>query len=255
MSRSPESYRVVIPYLPIARPEIAHHESFLHDWWMDAIAMLGESIRKSCGPVPVEVLTSDECRTTFPIVTRHVPTVERRLMLWTLDACGAYLESSGFDRDTVMLDADQLVCGDLSKWFARDVDLGVLVRRPPKDGPGWPVINGVQFWSVRAKKPLAAFYREALRAAHRLPEEKKAWGADTIALGDLLAPVAPCYCERRGLRVAMISEHKVSHAFSGEQRVQLEGGRLHRPILYPVIDFRNYRKRWMKDAFQTLFRR
>ena len=95
-------------------------------------------------------------------------------MLWTLEVCLAYLSSTDFNRDTVMLDCDQLVFKDLRPFFAPGADLGLLVRPTPKHRDSWKqLLNGVQFWPLRGKARLIPFYEEALARAARLPEATK----------------------------------------------------------------------------------
>ncbi len=228
--------------------ESVHHQALTDFDWMGAIRMLSDSVARACG-VTVQVLTDVDTELPFPClqyVTHH-----RRLMLWSLEMAACYLASEAFDRDTVMLDADQLVYRDLSRWFLPSVDLGVLVRPlPPRDPDGFPLLNGVQFWAVRGKDRLAACYREALALAESMTEPEIAWGADTLALQRLLAPLDPigAIVERAGLTVHFIPADEVSERPTIAQIRQLTttGTVTHARA---VVDFRNMRKRYMPTFY------
>ncbi|MGE0362804.1 MAG: hypothetical protein AB7R67_18975 [Vicinamibacterales bacterium] len=243
--------RVVAPFRPFP-PESELHQQMAADGfdWMDALQMLVESAGASCR-CPVHALTDDD--TTLPVPTIHVATTHRRLMLWTLEACLRYLESPHFDRDTVMLDVDQLVLSDLRPHFTPHADLGLLVRTTDKHlDTGRQVLNGVQFWAHRAKKRLAAFYRRALAVAETLPEASRVWGADYEALQILVAPIMPgAVVKRHGVSVHLRQADEVIEAFSTAHRLQLDAGE---PIVRsrPVLDFRWNRKRSMRAAFEAL---
>src|ERR1041384_7933234 len=181
--------RVVAPFLPL-EPEAPHHlrlaaESFD---WPGAIAMLADSVRRTLG-CPFHVITDVAADVTAAPTLRY-ETRERRLMLRNLGVGACCVESDDFDRDTVMLDSDQLIVGDLRPWFQLgSFDLGILVRPRPKAMPGIPILNGVQFLAHRGKAKLSTFYRQALAVARTLPEEQIQWGADTEALRILLEPL------------------------------------------------------------------
>jgi hypothetical protein len=174
-------------------------------------------------------------------------------MLWTLEACAAYLESAAFDRDTVMLDVDQLVFKDLATFFP-DADLGLLMRHTIKhvDG-GEPLLNGVQFWSARAKERLGPFYRSVLAHARTLPEDALIWGADTVALRERVSPMAIGRTERDGLSVQFIDALSVLEPWSNEHIAHLNAtGQILGPSR-PVVDFRWRRKLQMPHVFRTAF--
>jgi hypothetical protein len=185
--------------------------------------MLSHSAEIACG-VPVQVITDTSADLSLPAL--RYETTHRRLMLWVLEACVKYLESDDFDRDTVCLDCDQLIFSDLSRFFAPRMDLGILLRPMMARRDTWKkVINGVQFWAVRAKSKLAAFYRAALARAEQMSGELQAWGADTQALRELLEPItAVGLVERMGLRVHLISDTRVSFPLTETQIEGLQAG-------------------------------
>lgn len=242
--------KIVAPFRPFT-PEIGHHATYGLAWWMEAIGMMARSAHAACQS-RVHVLTDVD--TDLPFRTLHYRTRERRLMLWYLEIAAAYLASADFNDDTVMLDSDQLVYGDLRRWFARlefGVDLALLVRRPPKNGRGFPIINGVQFWPLRGRPRLVGFYRRALALARGMREPSVIWGADSEALEWLLRPAVPSTVRRAGLRVQMIEASKVSRALSAEQIRLLETTRTMPRPETPVLDFRNTRKRYMRQVFEA----
>lgn len=237
--------RVVAPFRPFP-PEIGHHEQFGHDWWMDAIAMMRHSASRACN---AKVMMLTDVDTTLPFPCLQYRTNERRLMLWYLEIACRYLSSCDFDQDTVMLDSDQLVYQDLSRWFRTRMDLGLLVRRRTRSRDAYPIINGVQFWPIESKLKLATFYRAALSRARQLPESMHVWGADTVALTQLLAPVSIGSHHRAGLRVRLIESDKVSKALSTRMVAALKAKQLQRPNV-AVLDFRHTRKQYMRAVFE-----
>lgn len=241
--------RLVAPYFPLPA-EYAHHKALTGFDWIGAIRMLFDSARRVCGDCPMHVIT--DVSADLPLPTLKYPTHHRRLMLWYLEAAVRYLESSDFDRDTVMLDSDQLIYGDLSKWFTDDMDLGILARElPPKDPDGFTVLNGVQFWAYRAKDRLAGFYRQALALAQTLPEDVIAWGADTRVLEQLLDPLAiGATTDRAGVRVRFIESKDVLERVTKRQIYQMRSGAKVQ-IKRDVSCFRNMRKLHMKDFYRA----
>lgn len=240
--------RYVAPFLPLV-PEAPHHVELADFDWAGAIGMLSRSVEIACG-APVQVITDRSADIPgLEVGTLRYATERRRLMLWTLEACACYLESVDFDRDTVMLDCDQLVYRDLGKHFRPGVDLGILVRRTPKGGPGLPILNGVQFWSLKGKGRLGPFYREALRIAEGLPEADILWGADTVALERLLEPLDRGLRRRQGLAVHLQEADEVIEALNTSQVRHLGAGRMRRPFR-DVLCFRNTRKPHMRAAFE-----
>lgn len=229
-------------------PLEADHHKELHDFdWMDAIQMLSDSIAATSG-CTLRVLTDVD--TTLPFPMLRYATVQRRLMLWYLEIAACYLESDAFDEDTVFLDADQLVYGDLSRWFVPYMDLGICIRKPPKGYPALLILNGVQFWAVKAKDRLAAFYRRALALAETLPEPLLKWGADTVALEQLLAPLDVGLCRRGDVRVRLLDAEDIIEAFSSTHIRHLEVGKMRQPMR-PVLDFRNTRKPYMRPVYEA----
>jgi hypothetical protein len=236
--------RIVAPFRPFP-PEATHHHQLAAFDWIAAIRMMTASAERACH-CPVHVITDHD--TALPVPTLQYATTHRRLMLWYLEIAVRYLESADFDRDTVMLDADQLIYHDLARWFLPTADLGVLVRWPRP--AGLPLLNGVQWWALRGKDRLAAFYRRVLAVAETLPEEKLRWGADTIALAQLLEPLTPGLHPRAGLSVAMIDSRQVLQAFTRDQIRWLAEGRLPWPT-WAVLDFRNRRKTHMQAVYDA----
>ncbi len=174
-------------------------------------------------------------------------------MLWYLEICAVYLASSDFDRDTVMLDSDQLIYQDLAPWFRDGVDLTILIRPNltklnRQDEKDLPILNGVQWWAHAAQDRLVGFYRAALERAQQLPDHRIAWGADTDALCDLLEPLKVGVHQRAGLTVRMVDSADVLHAVSAAQMRALRGGRPFVPR-HAVIDFRARRKYFMHEIF------
>lgn len=238
--------RLVAPFLPLP-PESVHHQALEGFDWMGAIRMLSHSAEVSCG-VPVQVITDSDA--DLPMPCFKYPTTHRRLMLWTLEACVKYLESDDFDRDTVMLDCDVLIYQDLARFFSVNVDLKVLIRPTHKHKDTWKkILNGVQFWNVRGKQRLAAFYRDALTLAEQMNDGLITWGADTEALRQLLEPVDVGLYQRHGLRVEMLDYVRVMEAFSQDQIDGLKAGIAPRPIR-AVTDFRYARKRFLRQAYE-----
>ena len=253
--------RVVAPYRPFPTNASMPHAHVLDGGfdWIEAIRMLTASVERSCG-VSVDVLTDVDTSLPLPSVLQFT-TRHRRLMLWYLEIAACYLESPSFDRDTVALDSDQLVFGNLARWFAPYMDLGILVRPYPKGVPSFAILNGVQFWAVRAKPRLIAFYRRALEVAEQLPERDLEWGADTIALERLLSPLSVDDAEigkddrivnRAGVAARLIPDGDILERLSSVQvRQVLLRKRLVRSR--DVLDFRSTRKRFMTSAYDVAF--
>ncbi len=239
--------RLVAPFLPLPL-ENEHHKDLADSFdWIEAIRMLSDSGERACG-VPVQVLTDVDADLTLPSLRYR--TTHRRLMLWVLEVSLRYLESDDFDRDTVALDCDQLIYGDLRPFFAPNIDLGILIRPTHAGKDTWKkVLNGVQFWSVRGKKRLINFYREALARAEGMSESLIAWGADTQAIREIIEPVALGAYMRGGVRVQMMDYNLVLAALSEEQIEGMASGRAPRSHR-AVLDFRYRRKRFMCQTFE-----
>jgi hypothetical protein len=243
--------RIVAPFRPFVA-EAPHHQELAAAEtpfdWIAAIRMMSHSAAVAC-QCPVHVITDVD--TDLPVPCLKYQTTARRLMLWNFEVCLAYLRSADFDRDTVMLDSDQLVYQNLAKWFRKGVDLGILIREPPKQDPlSYPILNGVQWWALAGRDRLIAFYEQALAIAAALPEDQIVWGADTTALWRLLEPIEPGRHHRAGLTVALIDSRPVLQALSGLQMRWVTQGCLPRPT-HAVLDFRNTRKPYMQAVYDA----
>ncbi len=237
--------RCVAPFRPFP-PEAEVQKDTADFDWIGAIQMMAHSATLACR-CPVHVITDVD--TELPVDTLKYVTTHRRLMLWTLEACLCFLESDDFDRDTVMLDCDQLIFQDLAQFFAPHVDLGLLVRPTHKHKDTWKkVLNGVQFWSLRGKPRLIAFYRDALARAEAMDDDMIRWGADTAALRDLIEPVEVGVVQRAGLSVNLIDYNRVLAALSHEQIVNMQQSIAPVPVR-AVLDFRYRRKLSMAQAY------
>lgn len=243
--------RIVAPFMPLPVEGGTHRQLEIEGFdWDAAVAMMVETATDAC-ECPVHILTD----VTTPL---HVPalryrTESRRLMVWSIEVCLRYLESPDFDRNTVMLDCDQLVYGNLRKWFKKpppDVDLGVLVRPYGKhiEPGGEPLLNGVQFWHVAGRDRLIAFYARCLEVVQELPEHRIEWGGDTDALRALIEPIEIGIVERSGLTVQMWDANDILESWSSTHLVFLNAG-LVPPVRNAVLDFRAMRKRWMRAMF------
>jgi len=235
--------RLIAPFRPLP-PESKYHLALTSFDWVGALQMLSGSAQRACG-VPVQVVTDVD--TDLPLPMLRYRTSHRRLMLWTLEACLSYLRSDDFDRDTIMLDVDQLIYRDLSPWFT-GADLGVLVR-PGKMAHN-ALLNGVQWWAVAGKARLVAFYQHALTLAEALPEASIVWGADTEAVRELIAPIELGTHQRAGLSVAMIQSTEVLTTFTTTHALMLTQGLL-LPPAKAVVDFRGFRKLHMRAFYEA----
>lgn len=239
--------RIVAPFRPFP-PESALHKELQAFDWTAAIQMMAHSAGLACH-CPVSVITDVDY--AAPIPALQYVTMTRRLMLWTLEVARCYLESDDFDRDTVSVDVDQLLYRDLAPGFARGVDLTVLIRPTAKhqaETRGQPLLNGVQWWALKGRDRLVAFYRAAEALAATLPEGTIRWGADTEAVRQLLEPLELGLHERAGLRVRMIDAATVIEALSEQQIRGLADGQLPWPSR-AVLDFRWKRKPYMRAAY------
>ncbi len=232
--------RVVSPYRPF-EPESTSHRKLGPFDWVEALRMLATSVTRA---MHCETLAITDVDTLLPVPSLHFITTERRLMLWILDVCGAYLQSDAFDRDTILLSPDLLVYGDLRKWMTGD--FLVLMRRR---FPGHPILNGVQFWPVAMKAQLSAFYAEALEIGRTLPEGYLRWGGDTEPLRQLLAPIVEGPVIRNGRRIArLIESEELLQSLTNSMETALSCGVVVPPTK-PIMDFRYLRKRWMRTYF------
>lgn len=243
--------RIVLPFRPFP-PESDLHKEFSDFDWIAAIRMLTHTAQLSCR-CPVEVITDVD--TDLPMSTMKYETSHRRLMLWNLEVCLRYLESPDFDRNTIMMDSDQLIYQDLTPWFIKGVELGVLIRgQSDKSYQGEPrlnILNGVQFWYHKGKTHLQRFYRQALEIAEGLPETRLVWGADTDALELMLGkPLEVGVTYRRGMWIQMINSQQIMGALSETHTDGLVSGDVPWPVR-PVMDFRHTRKKFMADFYRA----
>lgn len=220
--------------------------------WPAAMAMMIDTAKQHNHDCPVHIITDTE--TTLPVPTLHYSTSSNRLMVWSIEVCLAFLRSPEFDRHTVMLDIDQLIFGDLSKWFTKrpQVDLGVLVRPHGKhiQPGGEPLLNGVQFWHRNGRKRLVSFYERCLEVVQQLPEYRIAWGGDTDALRAMIEPIKIGIHERAGASVQMWPAEDVLESWSSMHTSLLAGGTVP-PVGRGVLDFRALRKRHMSAMYQA----
>ncbi len=239
--------RVVTPFRPFAAESIEHQRLGPFDW-PAAIEMLRASVACSCH---VDTIVITDVDTAIAPAFRY-HTTERRLMLWILEVIGAYLRSTDFDQDTIMVSPDTLVQADLAPVFAERADLAVLVRTAEVfRGTRKAILNGTQWWRHAAKPELIEFYDRALTIARDLPEELLRWGADTEPLRMLLEPielgihVRRRHRRERGMRIKMIEARHISASLSDENVDRCTRG--HRPRLQkiPILDFKYTRKRHM----------
>lgn len=243
--------RLVAPFRPFPPESALHHEMASFDW-LEALRMLIHSASLAHRGRPVHALTDVD--TDLPVPALKYETNHRRLMLWTLEVCLAYLRSDDFDRDTIMLDVDQLIYGDLSGFFGESkADIGLLVRSASKHArteQGQPLLNGVQFWRYKSRKRLVHFFRDALNIAQRLPEDRVVWGADTDAVRQLIEPIDEGTVRRGPFRVNMIDASDVLETFSSSQADRLAAGNPQWPTR-PVLDFRFTRKPFMPLVYRA----
>lgn len=245
--------RVVAPYKPF-KPECGTHQLLEREGfdWPAAIAMMMQTTRESNDDCPVHILTDLETPLAVPAL--RYDTSSQRLMVWSIEVCLRYLQSDDFDRNTVMLDCDQLVFGKLRKWFKKDSseDLGVLIRPHGKhiQAGGEPLLNGVQFWHRAGRDRLVAFYARCLEVVQQLPEHRIAWGGDTDALRMLIEPLELGVSERSGAMVQMWQSDEVLESWSSTQSAMLDAGEV--PVVrHAVLDFRALRKRDMAKMFHA----
>lgn len=245
--------RIVAPFKPFVS-ECGTHTLLEREGfdWNAAIAMMIESARASCEDCPVHILTDIDTPLDFPALRYH--TTSTRLMIWSIEICLRYLQSRDFDRNTVMLDCDQLIYGNLRKWFKKDpkVDIGVLVRPHGKhiEPGGEPLLNGVQFWHRSGRNRLVAFYQRCLDVVQQLPEHRIAWGGDTDALRQLIEPLEIGVTERSGATVQMWPAEDVLESWSSTHAAMLDAGDV--PVIrHAVLDFRALRKRHMAAMFHA----
>lgn len=237
--------QIVSPYRPQA-PESREHRELGPFDWIAALRMLAESVEHACG-CRTYALTDRSAKLGVPSFAYR--TTRRPLMLWILEVSLRFIESDAFNQDTVMLSPDLLVYDDLAPYFR--ADLGVVVRTEKHQAR--PILNGAQWWAVSAKSALAAFYRRALDLADVLPRDLHIWGADTVPLVDLLAPVTVGPSRRAGLEVEGIAQREILQTLSRRDCDAIDAGASVRAPKRPIVDFRLLRKRYMRAYFdQTI---
>lgn len=244
--------RVVAPFRPFPAEAEIHRVLEREGFdWNAALKMLVKSAEISCG-CEVHILTDVDTDLDVPML--RYPTESRRLMVWSVEICLKYLESHDFNRNTVMLDCDQLIYGNLRKWFKKTppVDLGVLVRPHGKhiEQGGEPLLNGVQFWHRGGRSRLVDLYRRCLEVAKSLPEHRIEWGGDTDALRLLIEPIELGIVERSGVTVQMWPAEDILESWSSTHLAMLESGKVPQ-VDHAVLDFRALRKRYMAPMFQA----
>lgn len=237
--------RLVAPFRPFP-PESDIHRHLPDFDWIGAIEMLRASAAR-IGVWPFHVITDHD--TGLPLPCLKFDTIHRRLMLWYLEVGLRYLESEHFDRDTIALDSDQLIYGDLEALASVNADLVICVRTHKKYSRNLPILNGVQVWRHRGKARLIAFYRRALEIAEALPDDRIVWGADTDALKILLDPLDLGLHQRAGLTVHLRDADTVIEPFTSDFRDRMAAGRPVTPTR-PIVDFRNTRKLDMRPMFE-----
>jgi len=243
--------RVVLPFRPFPAESELHQRMEAEQFdWMQALRMAVHSVTVTCR-CPVHAITDPQ--TDLPVPSLRYASDEKRLMLWTLDAVRAYIDSSDFDRPTVMLDVDQLVYRPLGSYFRPGVHLGVLVRTNDKYKDNW-LLNGVQFWSPKGKAELVAFFAEALRRARKASEASLTWGADTDIVRMMLEPLALGVQERHGLIVEMIESDQVIEEYHKRHEYLMDAGEPPWPNR-AVMDFRWRRKPAMPRVYRATFGR
>lgn len=238
MSLSP--LRVVTPFRPFP-PESDEHLALGAFDWIDAIRMLSASVKVSC-ECETRVITDHD--TELPVRAFHYETLERRLMLWILEVALCYLDSTDFDRDTVMVCPDMLVYRDLRPWFAGDI--GIVIRPDHVR----PILNSVQWWPRARKMELISFYQRILKIARDLPEDFQRWGADSEPFRLVCEPLRPGLRRRKHWIVNMIDHHEVMEALSAESIEALKDGESVSPRR-TVVDFRYLRKLHMRAFFNA----
>lgn len=237
--------KIVTPYRPFV-PESLSHQRMPDFEWPAAIEMLRASAWESC---QVETFVLTDCSTKgVGQAHRYVPE-RKRLMVWLLEVCLAYLESDDFDQDTAMLSPDMLVYSDLRPFF--QADLGIVARLSPKfRESGRTLLFGAQFWRHAAKARLVDLYRRALAIADALPEHAQVWGADIEPFQRLISPSSYGTKTFGALSVHFFPEGDVMASTTARDEQRLQAGEAPVPEA-PIVDFRYMRKLSMKAYFDA----
>lgn len=228
--------KIVSPYRRMEAVTKIHQELVGKFDWIEALKMLRASANKNA-KTEVFALTDHE----LSVPHYRYATAEQKLMLWILEVSALYLESADFDQDTIFISPDCLVFGSLDLFDG--FDIGLVARREKfKDKP---LLNGLQFWAVKARVRLAELFRKALQIAKTLPDKQQRWGADTLPLVQLLGPIAAGTFNRFGLRVK-IFDPSILSSINGEDmcgrgRIEPRGR---------VVDFKARRKLHMVEYYK-----
>ena len=185
--------KIVAPYRPMVSYTSLHIECARHGFdWIESLKMLRASGLARAG---IETYAISDVE--LPVPHYRYPSKEQSLMIWMLEVSLSYLESEDFDQDTVLLGADSIVLKPFDMFGGFDI---AITSRLPKFFAN-PLMNGWQLWPIASKVGLIRLFRMALDIAHGLPDEEKAWGADTKPLIMLLGPIKPGDFIRSGMRV------------------------------------------------------
>lgn len=150
------------------------------DLYMDMVAMMAASVRRSHPDGRVVLLTDD--RTVIPpgvadAVVRAPGVNPMELMFDRVQVERAYMRSPLFDHPTVFLDSDVLVNQSLDSVFREPFDVGLTWRR---EIPGQPYNGGVKF-AVPGPGSLK-FWDANLFLQARMDDKRRRWWGDQIAM-------------------------------------------------------------------------
>lgn len=90
----------------------------------------------------------------------------------------SYLATHDFSSHLVLLDYDMLINASLFSLFEEAFDVG-LTYRPNHE---WPINGGIQFVHAHSKQASQHYFQAVFKHLEALPEEKKQWWGDQIAL-------------------------------------------------------------------------
>lgn len=235
---------IVSPFKPLPRAHRSqkHSPEKIGEFdWVDALRMLSKSAERF--GYPVYAITDSD----LPVPHFKLKTKESNLMLWILEVSLAYIESEYFTEDTAFVCPDSLI----NNFFPTidGFDIAVCVRFDDKYVDR-PILNSVQLWTFKGRKKLAKFYRQCLEVARKLPGGPE-WGADTIPLEQLLAPLKPGYHHRAGVNVLMFPASQMLRTIHKADIEAVNHGIRPRETGACVIDFKADRKKHMKAFFNA----
>lgn len=238
--------KIVSPYRPI-EPYMPFHIELAKSGfdWLKALAMLRHSAASRASVETFAITDS-----VLPVPHYRYETNEPSLMVWIVEVSSAYIESTAFDQDTVMISPDALVLDRLDVFGGFDV--GVIARQD-KFANSHPLLNGLQFWPIASKEKLIVFYREALRIARNLSDAYKRWGADTQPLVQLLQPIVQGLHNRNGLVVKMFMHGRLMRTIGVLEKRALKAGFSVPSNRCTVLDFKARNKRYMEPYFKKVF--